>query len=87
MSNPTRQQSMSRVDERPLIEELQSALDQLRLEDLPIPGLTPFLGTPTSSDEPDPDGDRDHPGPRTCPCCNHDLELDAELRCTRCGAY
>ena len=91
MSNPTRQQStiaqsMSRVDERPLIEELQSALDQLRLEDLPVPGLTPFLGTPTPDDEPDPDGDRDYPGIPVCHSCNHDLELDAELRCSRCGA-
>jgi hypothetical protein len=37
-------------------------------------------------DEPDPDGDRDHPGIPTCPSCKHDLELDAELRCSRCGA-
>ena len=38
-------------------------------------------------DEPDPDGDRDYPGIPTCPSCKHDLELDAELRCSRCGAY
>lgn len=37
-------------------------------------------------EEPDPDGDRDHPGIYVCHACKNDLELDAEFRCARCGA-
>lgn len=36
---------------------------------------------------PDPDGDRDFPGHTVCDSCNNDLELNADLRCTRCGAH
>lgn len=41
--------------------------------------------------EPEPHGSRDtfvpHPTkPTVCPACNHDLELNADFRCVRCGA-
>jgi hypothetical protein len=70
-----------------LIAELQSALNELdlRLEEVPMPGFTPYLGVPVG-DEPDPDGDRDWPGVSPCPNCNHQLELDADFRCLHCGS-
>ena len=42
-------------------------------------------------DDPEPHGARDtfvpHPtNPPTCDSCSHDLELNAEFRCVRCGA-
>ena len=67
-----------------ILAELQAALAELDLATLPTPGLTPYLGVPTG-DEPDPDGDRDWPGPEICPQCDHRLRLDSEGRCCSCG--
>lgn len=71
---------LASVPDAHLIAEMQSALDNLDLADLPIPGLTPFLGTPIGDNDPKPDTGHD-----VCPACSHDLELDADLRCIRCG--
>jgi hypothetical protein len=79
---------LASVPDDHLIAELQSALDNLNLADLPTPGLTPHLGTPVGED--DPDHSRDtfvpHPTrPEPCESCYHDLELNADFRCVRCG--
>ena len=72
---------LASVPDDHLIAELQSALDNLQLTDF-LPPPEPFVWKPS---EPDSDGDRDYPGPNPCPSCEHDLELDADFRCTRCG--
>ena len=79
---------LSRVPEQPLIDEMQAALDNLTQADLdlhtmPIPGYTPFLGTPCGDNHPD---NHDRDAGRHCLACNHDLDLDADFRCTRCGS-
>jgi len=72
MSAPTNKSDfarrLSRVPEQPLIEEMQSALDNLTQADL---------------DHPD---NHDRDAGRHCLTCHHDLELDADFRCTRCGS-
>lgn len=81
---------LAAIPDADLIAEMQAALDNLTPADLlslPTPGLTPFLGTPCGDDQPDPDGDRDYAGPQVCPQCDHDLELNADFRCVRCGAH
>jgi hypothetical protein len=72
---------LASVPDDHLIAELQSALDNLDLTDM-LPQPEPFVWKPS---EPNSDGDRDYPGPNPCPSCEHDLELDADFRCTRCG--
>jgi hypothetical protein len=64
-----------------LVAEIQSALDNLQLTDL-VPAPEPFVWKPN---DPDPDGDRDYPGPEICPQCDHQLRLDSEGRCSSCG--
>jgi len=64
-----------------LIAEIQSAIDNLQLTDL-VPAPEPFVWNPSN---PDPDGDRDYPGPEICPQCDHRLRLDSEGRCCSCG--
>jgi hypothetical protein len=85
MSDPHQPSDFSRrlasIPDADLIAEIQAALNELNLTDL-VPAPQPFVWNPT---QPDPDGDRDYPGCNPCPSCNHDLELDADFRCTRCG--
>jgi hypothetical protein len=59
-----------------LIAEIQACLDGLDLTELPTPGLTPYLGTPVGDD---------NSKPEPCESCHHNLELNADFRCVRCG--
>ena len=72
---------LASVSDDHLIAECQAALDALCLTDL----LPPPAPSTLWASNPDPDGDRDYPGPEVCPSCNHDFELNADMRCTRCG--
>ena len=79
---------LSSLPDAHLIAEMQAAIHSLTPADLasvPTPGLTPFLGTPCGDDQPDPDGDRDYPGPQICCQCDHILRIDNDGRCVYCG--
>jgi|LakMenEpi03Aug12_release.lakeMendotaPanAssembly.Ray.scaffolds.fasta_scaffold16103_1 uncharacterized paraquat-inducible protein A len=87
MSDPHQQSDFRRIPSIPdadLIAEIQAALNELNLTDL-VPAPEPFVWKPFYHDEPEQEWDRDYPGDNPCPSCNHQLELDADFRCTRCG--
>ena len=70
-----------------LTESIDSAhADRISLDMTNTPTVTLTSADITFDDQPDPDGDRDYPGPTGCPTCHHDLELNADLRCSRCGS-
>lgn len=87
MSDPHQPSDFSRrlasIPDADLIAELQAALAELNLTDL-VPAPEPFVWKPFYHDEQE--WDRDYPGDNPCPSCNHDLELDADFRCVRCGS-
>lgn len=52
--------------------------------------LEPDSGPWHCGDEPDPDGDRDYPGPSPlihARCAECDSQLNGNLKCPSCGAY
>jgi len=51
----------------------------------PEPNADLIAELQSALNEPDPDGDRDYPGPEICPQCDHRLRIDSEGRCCSCG--
>lgn len=60
--------------------EINAACNHLELASLLAAAIDNQIETPNHPDQ----NDRD--AGRICEQCNHDLELDADFRCTRCGA-